>query len=74
MTGLLEDGNKPWGALLPPLSHLLIPHIPVPAMNNGSLLRDEACVLYTLPLRLARRDHEVQMAAARLCVRTSSDE
>ena len=68
MTGLLEDGNKPWGALLPTLSHLLIPHIPVPAMNNGSLLRDKAGVLCTLSLSLAKTDHEVQVAAARLGV------
>lgn len=74
MIGILEDGNKPWGALQPPLSHLLIPCIPGPAMNNESLLRDKPGVLCTLPLRLARRDHEVQMAAAVLGVRTFSDE
>lgn len=41
VTGPLEDGNKPSGALLPILSHLLIPNIPVPVMNKGSSLRDK---------------------------------
>lgn len=74
MEGLLEDGNKPWGAVLQTLSHLLISHIPFLAMNKGTLQRDKADVLCTLPLSLARRDHEVQMAATGLGVCTFSDE
>lgn len=44
------------------------------AMNKRSVLRDKAGVLCTLPLRLARRDHKVQMATAGLGVCTFSDE
>lgn len=72
VTGLLEDGNKPLGST--PTNTFTSVDPPTSLYLPRSFLRDKAGVLCALPLRFARRDHEVQMAAAGLGAPTFSDE